>query len=128
MKMRLALAVDVLTLTVCAAAFVRPGGSITFDQYQKIEAGMTLEQVEDILGGPERNESGRLDPRCKDGFRIDQSSHWLGPDFFIHVEFDAQGRVTNKHFGTHHHWPVTKPSLWEQALSWLPWSRSSAPN
>src|SRR5262249_21514253 len=63
-------------LTLCAglAAFgglllsawvvLRSGSAISQEAFAKIETGMTLGQVEDILGGPERDEStGTLLPR-----------------------------------------------------------------
>ena len=47
-------------LGVCVAALCfHPGSSITIEAYRQIQLGMTRQQVEEILGGPHRNESGR---------------------------------------------------------------------
>jgi outer membrane protein assembly factor BamE (lipoprotein component of BamABCDE complex) len=63
MKMRLLLATTLLVLTagivaICVYAMTNGGTHITANAYQRIQVGMTRQQVEDILGGPPRNESG----------------------------------------------------------------------
>jgi hypothetical protein len=121
MKKRLALAWIVLALTVCAAAFVRPGSYITLDAYQRIEVGMTHQQVEEVLGGPPRDESAyttTLTHFCKwPGRRLD----WWGPDIAIYITFDDQAKVCDKKFMAHDFGPAKTPSVWDAARSWLPW-------
>jgi hypothetical protein len=92
---------------------------------QKIEVGMTQEQIRDILGGPPRNESAcPLEPvQYSSKFRLDE---WRGPDIVISVWFDAQGRKCHKRFLDHAWGAAKKP--WEEICSWLPLSRSAAPN
>ena len=130
MKKRVALAVIVVALTTGAAAVCfRPGSCINADSYQKIEAGMTQEQIREILGGPPRNESAcpfepvqyssgcGLEPvQYSSKFRLDE---WYGPDIFISVWFDAQGRVCDKSY-LDHAWGAAKNSLWDEIRSWLP--------
>jgi SmpA / OmlA family len=127
MKKRMLLVVAVLALTVCAAACVRPGGSITFDQYQKIEVGMTRQQVEETLGGP-ANGSGLM-WAVTSGFGPPPAipEEWWGPDIIVWVWFNGQDKVEARSFEAHSCGPVKTPNLWEQACSWLPWSRSAAP-
>ena len=131
MKKRLALAVIALVLTACVAAFYfRPGSSITADAYQRIQLGMTRQQVNDLLGGPARNETNNLMAGTHHvsyfgpgPFVFPWPEEWWGPDIVIAITFDAQDRVCTKQMETHDYGPEKKPSLWEEACSWLPWSR-----
>jgi hypothetical protein len=128
MKKRLALAMVVLAPTVSAVAFVRPGGSITVDQYQKIEVGLSRRTVEEILGGP-ANGSGVM-WACTtswSGAPLAIPEEWRGPDIIVWVWFDARGRVETSDYQAWYR-PAKTPSLWDKACSWLPWSPSTAPN
>jgi hypothetical protein len=128
MTKRLVLTAVVLVLTACPIALcVRPCASITVDSYQQIQVGMTRQQVERILGGPPRNESAYPfeTVQYSSVLHLDE---WWGPDLVISVWLDAQGRVCDKNCKTHDFGPAEKPSLWQQVNSWLPWSRSAAPN
>jgi outer membrane protein assembly factor BamE (lipoprotein component of BamABCDE complex) len=85
MKMRLAMAAIVLAVTACVfALFVGPGSYITIGAYQRIEVGMTRWQVEDILGGPARNESAHQWEHYSDWYTgIRQAAgpnEWWGQD------------------------------------------------
>jgi hypothetical protein len=129
MKKRLALAIAVLAMTVCAVAFVRPGGSITVDQYQKIEVGMSRKQIEEILGGP-ANGSGAtwVSTISWNGTPAAIPAEWSGPDIIIWVWFDGQDKVETSDCHARCGGSAKTPSLWDKACSWLPWSPSTAPN
>jgi hypothetical protein len=94
----------------------KPGG-ITLDSYDKIEMGMTLKQVEDILGGPPR-----LSPACHGAIRIREEAlpeKWSGPQVAIYITFDAQERVCDKKMETHDFGPA--PTFLDKVRSRLPW-------
>jgi hypothetical protein len=137
MKVRLAVAVVVLAMTACVAAVCRQPGkpsSINFDSYQQIQKGMTRKQVEVILDGPSRNESANPDgcPGRAGTWLHQFPVEWWGPDYAIFIWFDCTdtvvSTVVSKKFEAHRFGPAQKPSLWDQARSRLPWSRSPAPN
>jgi hypothetical protein len=132
MKRRLITAVPVLAAAACIAAIcIAPGkkGSITVNQYQKINVGMTRQQVYDLLGGPPRNESNACicayhtsDRYWWDSlFRSEvYPGEWWGPDILVAITFDGQDMVCGKWFRPHEHGPATNSSLWDGIRSRLP--------
>jgi hypothetical protein len=120
MKKRLALSATVLVLTMCVIVFFfhpTKGGDISYASYQKLTKGMTRKQVEDILGGPARDEVPTT--------RVARTGvwpweEWCGREGVVYVEFDAADRVRD--FGFHRHTaPPIEPSFAERVRSWLPW-------
>lgn len=73
-------AVGLLLLTGCS------GDKYTYEEYYQIEDGMTLEQVEDILGG-----KGEAQPQTD--FELEDGTveyRWINPDgSFIRGNFDT---------------------------------------
>lgn len=67
-------AVTALLLTAC-------GSRITPDNYAKLEAGMTREQVYDILGKPTEVSGKGI------GSLTMSSETWKGPAYRIHITF-----------------------------------------
>jgi hypothetical protein len=132
MKKRLGLAVIVLAATACFTAFfVTTRSDITAHSYQRIQVGMTRQQVEDILGGPARNESAK-EPECITVVCCDMGpqiawavsrakGEWWGPHIVIYLQFDTQDKVSSKKLERHEYGPAEKPSLWDECRSWLPW-------
>jgi hypothetical protein len=124
-KKRLVLAVGVLAISVCILAvwinLSKPGG-ITLDSYDQIQVGMTRQQVEEILGGPPRNESALIELLHFDNWFESPvwPEEWLGSEIAIYVKFDAQERVCDKRMETHEFGPAPSP-IWDKARSWLPW-------
>ena len=72
-----------LTLVVCGL-FVLGGCNArhTRENYEKIQPGMTRQEVQDILGKPFRDEG-------------DEAEYW-GPNGKFEIEFDDFGRVKEK--------------------------------
>jgi hypothetical protein len=58
---------------------------------------MTLAEVEDLLGGPARNESDLPDNFIGDAFdnsaRPFEDKRWASPGLIVFVDFDDAGRV-----------------------------------
>jgi hypothetical protein len=97
----LALPVALVLLGV-GALVLWPRTSITRENAEKIEEGMTLAEVEALLGGPARNESGLPDNFINDAFvNVDACGtppfaerRWASPGYVVIVSFDGSGRVT----------------------------------
>jgi hypothetical protein len=96
-RLLIALACLVLVL-VCAAWLLWPQrAAITRANGARIENGMTLAQVEAILGGPPRDEStGVLDPDLKMGGGDIVAREWRSDEVIIHVIFDRDGLVNSR--------------------------------
>lgn len=60
-----------------------------WDKYQKVQLGMTEEQVKGLLGSPDSVEGGGLSPSCLAWFEGDQT---------IAVIFDGDDKATEKCF------------------------------
>ena len=94
-----------VTLTV-GIALLWPRNAITPENASKIHSGMTLAEVEVILGGPQRDEAtGDLEQarsdRSGDSFWLFSRGRgqphyqaWVTDSFVIHVTFDEDMRVT----------------------------------
>ena len=84
--------------------------AITRGHAAKIQKGMTLADVEELLGGPARNESDMPDNFINDAFvnadtdemkmahlrpgaRPYEDKRWASPGFVVLVDFDDSGRV-----------------------------------
>jgi hypothetical protein len=84
--------------------------AITREHAAKIQKGMTLADVEELLGGPARNESDMPDnfindafvtadtdemkmARLRPGARPFENKRWASPGFVVLVDFDDSGRV-----------------------------------
>jgi SmpA / OmlA family len=128
MKMRLVWVLGVLAITTLfAVTCIHPNepGCITFDSYQQIQVGMTRQQVEEILGGPARNESANpFESLHFMNFSTIPNKtwpeEWWVPHAAISIWFDLQGKVYRKNFDWHDYGPVKKPSFWDSIRSWLP--------
>jgi hypothetical protein len=81
-----------------------PRSPINRASFERIEVGMTLKQVEALLGGPRRDES--TSPVVPDvpqheylpdfGHFLWRESFWVSDTLGVRVDFDADGRVTRK--------------------------------
>jgi hypothetical protein len=123
MKKRVVQALIVLATMACVVAlFVRPGGSIDFDSFQKLKVGMNRQQVEDILGGPARVDgkpnlslkvwSGEM-PK---GVAIET---WGDRQCVIRIHFVEQDTVAHKQYEPS--MPEFDEPFWSRVRSWLPW-------
>jgi SmpA / OmlA family len=91
---------------------------INLDSYKRIKQGMTRQQVEEILGGPARNESEGRDVRPGPPYLHVPLRTWHGPRFSIYVVFDenefAQTVILDDPLQGHH-------GIWDIIRSWLTW-------
>jgi hypothetical protein len=110
----LSLSLPVLVALAAAAWLLWPRTAITRENFDRIEVGMTLAEVEAILGGPPREEAtGPFVPRDGDpdsvwithefmviigpgapAFPADRG--WAAHSLLVWVTFDAEGRVSAK--------------------------------
>jgi hypothetical protein len=122
MKKRLASWAVVLLLLACAMVLLfRPtkDSDISFANYQKLANGMTRQRVENILGGPAREE---VRPTWWARTGVWPWEEWWGREGVIYVAFDADGRAWDIKFERHTTPPTPiEPTLVERVQSWLPW-------
>jgi hypothetical protein len=94
--------VAVVGVVGIAAFLLGPRSPVNPDNFEKIQVGMTLAEVEDILGGPGRpvsvwNRSGRRNAAgelAQETCRV-----WEGGETVITIFFDEQGVVLEKEIG-----------------------------
>jgi hypothetical protein len=103
--------------------------SINLDAFQRIEEGMDLEQVEAVLGGCSRDESGRTNFKRNryESFvrphivrqRVDRTHTvvWWGPAIVVDVSLDELGKVVGKKFEYHEYGP-RQLGVFERIRSW----------
>jgi hypothetical protein len=82
----------VLSVALVAAWLLWPRTAITPENYEKIQAGMTLAEVEAILGGPARDETAGP-PRTAMIQSVRPDREWNSDRVSIWVYLDAEGRV-----------------------------------
>jgi hypothetical protein len=88
------LALAMIAVVVAAAltiASLGPRSAITAENAAKIEKGMTLAQVEELLGGPARNEDG---PFIEAWGARPPTAFWRSRHVLVCVWLDAAGTVT----------------------------------
>jgi hypothetical protein len=99
-----------LTLAVLALLPPRPG--VTRANFERIEHGMTLEEVEKILGGegPDSPVLGPLDMNMKTSGPVTEL-HWVHPDrtTLVAVDFDGDNRVVRKWY-----WEESPPTFMQK--------------
>jgi hypothetical protein len=95
--------------------------AITEENYGAIRVGMTLEEVEAILGGPAGNYGFRVERIVQTHDDIDvprlaecRYLQWIDSRQMVGVQFDADHRVVGKDLGD-----VTPLPLWRVPLVWL---------
>jgi hypothetical protein len=106
---RLLIALPVaLALSLAVAWLVWPRTAITRENAEKIQEGMTLAEVETILGGPPRDET--TGPVVLDPDLIEPGAGWEG---------SLQGRWLDFMFVE----PPAKRVMWhsDQVVVWVPW-------
>jgi hypothetical protein len=97
-----------------------PRTAITRENAAKIKEGMTLAEVEAILGGPARNESDMPDNFINDAFVMNgeqpfTEKRWASPGRVVILHFDDSCRVirrTTTDFGVDH-------SLFDMVRRWF---------
>jgi hypothetical protein len=118
---RLILALPVAVVLVLAVAWLLwPRTAITRENADKIQNGMRLAEVEELLGGPARNESDMPNNFIRDAFINPgpppfQHKRWASPALVVFVDFDESGRVTR-----HSHFAFNEDrSLVDRLRRWL---------
>jgi len=116
----------ILVASLTLRTYFRPAASITNEKFQALSAGMTLQEVQRILGGPARNEcddrvivwaprgdalnSVGVNPGTPDvSFLLDADSPdgryelvWLSESGLIAAVFDGQDQLCEMHFSDVH--------------------------
>jgi hypothetical protein len=95
--------------------------AITEENYGKIRVGMTLEEVEAILGGPAGNYGfrGQRIVQTREDIDVPRLAQchyvqWIDSRHMVGIQFDTDHRVVGKDHGE-----VTPLPLWRQPLIWL---------
>ena len=95
------------------------GPGVTPRNFDRIETGMTLVEVEEILGGP----PGFIAPNGRSWIGLAlmcvtmnySREVWAGDDGAVTLEFNVHGRVEVKT------WTESPDSLREKLRQWIPW-------
>ncbi len=101
--------------------------AITVDNAAEIQPGMTIQEVERILGGEPRHEIDRRTRfRCASGFltqrdagvaiRHARDEQWTSEECRVTIHFGEDGLVCGCDIATE---PVLPPTLLERASKWL---------
>ena len=95
--------------------------AFTEENYGKIRVGMTLDEVEAILGNRAGNYgyNGQLIVQTQDDIDVTGLAQcrylqWIDSRHMVGIQFGADRRVIGKDFGE-----VTPLPLWRRALGWL---------
>jgi hypothetical protein len=115
-KKKLALTAALIAIVACLAisSAFWPRKSISEESCEKIQIGMTRDQVEEILGGPARQEGGiPVMISVDDGWK-----EWVSEYGIVVVWFDKADRVYKKEFFEN---PGKPPSLFSKLRANLPW-------
>ena len=103
-----------ILLAGIAFQFLRPGSAINRQNFERIQVGMALSEVEDIVGLPAGDYSTGnvflVEPARR--FSLQPRREWWGDEGILQVRLDAEGRVTEKHFLAVYH-------SGGNSLSWL---------
>jgi hypothetical protein len=124
--------VCILALSWLVPRLMMPTHRINGDSFERIQDGMTLTEVEDIIGvppgiytDPSNYYIARFGPgraiTVKDWHTIDTRypgrKGWYGDNGWIWVELDQDGRVIGKSLVTHIH----RPNFLDRIRGWLGW-------
>jgi hypothetical protein len=117
------LLIGLVALLCCAVVVIilRPGEAITPANAKYIQPGMTVAEVEELLGGAARNESNLPDDFPGNdfvednlGFGKEDNRRWISKRYVVIVSFDASGHVRKSDvFGVGNR-PVSIEDLWDR--------------
>jgi len=129
MRRSLAVAIAILVVGAAAAWFLRPGDSVTLENYQKIRLGMTLDEVSELIGRPGVDEEELWVPEgilpfpefsemnpCVPNEKVTART-WMGQKAAIKVVLSGS-RVSGKQFSALQG-PAETRSLLERVRAWL---------
>jgi 4-amino-4-deoxy-L-arabinose transferase-like glycosyltransferase len=116
-------AVAVLMFYLALVQVARSNRS-TWDSYRAIQNGMTLQEVEALMGGPEADRSTSPTSFCvamtdDDNLAFHSNlvtKKWVNDDALIYVGFDGDGRVAHKFCTANRARP---PNWLDRARLWL---------
>lgn len=111
-RITLAALVAMLGLAFLSLRPQAPGAGITKANYERITVGMTLQEVEAVLGCPpgDYTDGQALNPHLRDSAPCGQ---WLGFGGEVGVDFDPAGRVERKWYAPAVIWTRRAP-LWDR--------------
>jgi hypothetical protein len=125
----LAIVLAISLLGFGTALLLWPRDRITADSWKQIRLGMTVKEVENMLGEPGSrhvdiwrdlakepgNWFAEPNPFIFDGTR---NLTWIGRNGFIDIRYDERRQVIGKYFGE---FPSTRPSFIDRLRDWLGW-------
>ena len=137
-RVKIALVLTILFVVAGGAILLWPRDRITVQSYEKIRVGMTLKDVEAILGGPGISveeylhiEGLRQNPPQGDGIllnepertdaviaQITEAKVWFGRRGYLEVQFDNKGQARWKYWMG---WRLNDPTFIERVRDWLGW-------
>jgi len=105
-----------LALGACVWLVWPAPSPISWVNNQKIHEGMSLSEVEAVLGGPARRDTTRPFSVCFTGHRgtADPTKEWVSDEIWIMVYLDADNRVQH-----HDAVAVMRESLFDRICRWL---------
>ena len=131
MKRKLKWTVVVLAVSLLGfgtALLSWPRDRITAESWQKIQIGMTEEEVENMLGEPGSRhvdiwrdlakEPGNWFAEPNPHILDDRNLTWIGRNGFIDIRYDERSQVIGKYFSE---FLSTRPSLIDRLRDWLGW-------
>jgi hypothetical protein len=99
---------------------LRPRPSITQEDYDRIRVGMTLAEVEGVLGGPPGDYAGR--PVFVTRSEVESRRWWVGNEAVIMIELGpVDGPDTPRRVRSHACSPVPRESFAARCRRLLPW-------
>ena len=104
-----------ITAGLLATYLCSPVDPVNPDNMERIVPGMTLQEVAEILGRPDDDDTASL--LFGVGVNSDaglDSRIWLGKEYVLRVDVDSEGRVADRWWLPH-----DRPSLLQRVLSWL---------
>jgi hypothetical protein len=120
-KKKLAMALVVLAIAagVCVWFLFRASDPVSAENFQRIQLGMTRQEVEVIFGDAKRKDNGRIIVFWRYQRDSELSQMVANAHYAITVEFDEQGKVSKMWEGG-----ISLPtghSAWDYLPSWLRW-------
>jgi len=101
----------------------RSTSAITLDNYNRIQIGMTRDQVEELLGPPrwdvKRRDPAWFDVACVSTNVFMLPKEWWGPEGVIQIWYLGEGRVVSEKNFTNHRCEVRPITLIDKLEEWL---------
>jgi hypothetical protein len=119
----------IITLTILWSQRPAAPSPITRENFHCIREGMTLAEVEAILGPPGEHQTGEISPDATLDYEMlgepgnaGRSEHWITDTAFVLIVFDASQRVSLRIFSVAKRSNDVTGNLWWRAeRQWRKW-------